>query len=142
MSDTEPTVETVMSRKIYTVSEQDPLRDAYELMMDQGIRALPVLGSNDSPVGMICDRDILCYRMQNILPRHADYYINVSEVMTSEVRTLSPETVLKKACDKLTESGYLQIPVLNENQEVVGLFGYDDLLCFFLENGENIFEMN
>jgi len=142
MIDTEKTVESVMSRKVHTISTRDTIRDAYDLISARNIRAVPVLASDESLAGIISERDIIRHRTRNILPRHADFYVKVSDVMTRKVRTFVPETPVKTACEKVVKWDHLQFPVVDENNHVVGLLGPQDLLRFFSENWENIVQEN
>lgn len=51
-------VEQLMSRKIFSCSPQDDLRHVMRLMVEQGIRHLPVL-SEHTLVGVVSARDII-----------------------------------------------------------------------------------
>lgn len=135
------TIDTVMSKKIHTISEHDTIKDAYDVIMDENIRAMPVLNNEDELVGIISERDIIRYRTRNILPKHADFYINVSDVMTKDVKTLDPKTPLEKACEHFVEWGHHQIPVVEEGK-VVGLLGHHDFLRFFSQNWDNIIDVS
>lgn len=139
MLDPEQTIESVMPTKFHTISEQDTIKDAYDMIMDKKIRALPVLDAGNGLAGIISERDIIRYRTRNILPRHADFYISVSDVMTRDVKTFAPVTRLKDACQQFVDWGHHQVPVVNaEKDKVVGVLGHHDLLRFFSENWENM----
>lgn len=130
-------IDKVMTRKFHTISKHDTIKDAYDVIMDQDIRAMPVLDSAGELAGIISERDIIRYRTRNILPKHADFYINVSDVMTEDVKTFSPDTPLEEACRQFVDWGHHQVPV-TDGDDVVGLLGHHDLLRFFSQNWENI----
>ncbi|MFN8061417.1 MAG: CBS domain-containing protein [Vicinamibacterales bacterium] len=57
VSDREPTVGDVMTRDVWVVGEDEPLRRARGLMVEHGIRHLPVLRGQQL-VGLLTDRDV------------------------------------------------------------------------------------
>lgn len=126
-----------MSKKFHTITEHDTIKDAYDIIMDHGKRALPVVRNGGTLAGIISERDIIRYRSRNILPKHADFYINVSDVMTEDVKTFQPSTPLEEACSKFVKWGVHQIPVV-EDENVVGVVGHHDLLRFFSQNWDNM----
>jgi CBS domain-containing protein len=134
------TIDKVMTRKFHTVTEHDTIKDAYDILMDEDLRAMPVLTNEGDLAGIISERDIIRYRTRNILPKHADFYINVSDVMTEEVKTLSPDTSIERACSQFVEWGHHQVPIV-EGGDVVGLLGHHDLLRFFSQNWDNIVDV-
>jgi predicted transcriptional regulator len=51
-------VETVMSKGVITVKEDDPLMECVDLMIKNNIKRLPVLDKTGKVAGMIYERDI------------------------------------------------------------------------------------
>ena len=51
-------VETVMSKEVFTVKEDDPLMECVDLMIKNNIRRLPVIDKAGKVVGMIYERDV------------------------------------------------------------------------------------
>ena len=51
-------VETVMSKDVITVKEDDPLMECVDLMIKNNIKRLPVLDRTGKVAGMIYERDI------------------------------------------------------------------------------------
>jgi len=51
-------VETVMSKVVFTVKEDDPLMECVDLMIKNNIRRLPVVDKIGKVVGMIYERDV------------------------------------------------------------------------------------
>ena len=52
----------------------------------------------------------------------------VRDVMTTNVATLAPDEPVTAAADKLAEHGFGAMPVVDENQRLVGLFRDSDLI--------------
>jgi CBS domain-containing protein len=51
-------VETIMSKEVFTVKEDDPLMECVDLMIKNNIRRLPVIDKAGKVVGMIYERDV------------------------------------------------------------------------------------
>jgi len=51
-------IETVMSKEVFTVKEDDPLMECVDLMIKNNIRRLPVIDREGRVVGMIYERDV------------------------------------------------------------------------------------
>jgi CBS domain-containing protein len=51
-------VETVMSKEVFTVKEDDPLMECVDLIIKNNIRKLPVIDSAEKVTGMIYERDV------------------------------------------------------------------------------------
>ena len=66
-------VETVMSKEVFTVKEDDPLMECVDLMIKNNIRRLPVIDKSGKVVGMIYERDVFFAIVKAMLDD--DYYI-------------------------------------------------------------------
>ena len=51
-------VETVMSKEVFTVKEDDPLMECVDLIIKNNIRRLPVIDKAEKVAGMIYERDV------------------------------------------------------------------------------------
>jgi CBS domain-containing protein len=66
-------IETVMSKEVFTVKEDDPLMECVDLMIKNNIRRLPVIDKAGKVVGMIYERDVFFAIVKAMLDD--DYYI-------------------------------------------------------------------
>jgi CBS domain-containing protein len=53
------TITTLMSRKIVACSPEDELQTAWQIMLDNRLQNMPVLGSDAKPLGVLDARDAL-----------------------------------------------------------------------------------
>lgn len=132
-----PEVTAFMRSDFPTLFPWDTIKKSYDTLMDHNIRALPVLDGDEKLVGIISERDIVRYRTRNILPKHAEFYVTVSDLMTQEVNVFSPETSLREACERFVETNNNQFPVV-EDEEVIGIVTQSDLLRYFSENLDDL----
>jgi len=66
-------VETVMSKEIFTVKEDDPLMECVDLIIKNNIRRLPVIDKAEKVAGMIYERDVFFAIVKAML--EDDYYV-------------------------------------------------------------------
>jgi CBS domain-containing protein len=66
-------VETVMSKEIFTVKEDDPLMECIDLIIKNNIRRLPVIDKAEKVAGMIYERDVFFAIVKAML--EDDYYV-------------------------------------------------------------------
>jgi len=66
-------VETVMSKEVFTVKEDDPLMECVDLIIKNNIRRLPVIDKAEKVTGMIYERDIFFAIVKAML--EDDYYV-------------------------------------------------------------------
>ncbi|MFP4686833.1 MAG: HPP family protein [bacterium] len=137
MTEKQYTVSDFMHKEVPTVFPWDTIKKTYDTLMDHKLRALPVISGEKELVGIISERDIVRYRTLNILPKHAEFYINVSDVMTREVNVFDPGTTLRQACQRFVETNNNQFPVVKDDR-VLGMVKQSDLLKFFAENWDEL----
>jgi CBS domain-containing protein len=65
-------IETVMSKDVITVKEDDPLMECVDLMIKNNIKRMPVLDKTGKVAGMIYERDIFFAIVKAML--EDDYY--------------------------------------------------------------------
>jgi acetoin utilization protein AcuB len=125
-------VDSWMTRAPLTVAPHDSLRRAREIMAKHRINQLPVV-VNARLVGILTDRDIRdaypsslrMMRGQDI-DAFADSY-TVEEVMTYNVTTVTTNTTLREAAQRLRKQRFGALPVV-EQGTLVGIISRSDLL--------------
>lgn len=109
--------------QIYTIWPSATVLEALTLMADKGIGALIVM-ENDKVAGILSERD---YARKIALMERSSYTTEVSEIMTSNVMTVSPEQTISFCMELMTEKRLRHLPVL-EGGKLVGLISIGDLV--------------
>jgi len=126
-----------MTTKLVTVTKDTDIESAYRIMRKNKIRHLPVV-EDEKLVGIVADRDI----RQALLPwksseKEKEFYyfskeVRVSDVMTKDVITISPETDIEDAARLIHDHKFGALPVV-KGKKLVGIITHMDILKIFIE---------
>ncbi len=129
----------VMTSNPLSVGPNDTIREAEEILNEHEIRQLPVVQGTEL-VGIITDRDIRSFLSGRIFgtPEERERAMNtkIGSVMTDKPISLSPEDELRDAVELLIEEKVGGIPVVDEEEGLVGIVTYVDVLRCFLDRLE------
>jgi IMP dehydrogenase len=102
-----------------TIKTHATVGDALHLMKEYRIGGIPVVDSRHRLVGIVTNRDL---RFEQDLDRP------IKEVMTHEnIVTTGQETDLEKAADILQKYKIEKLPVVDDNNRLIGLITYKDI---------------
>jgi acetoin utilization protein AcuB len=120
------TVREIMATQIVTVGPEETARAAYKLMRDHRFRHLPVV-VDGRLVGILSDRDLRPVLLSPSLSR-----ARVGELMSEDLTTVSPDTLVEEAASLLVVKKIGCLPVLADGR-VVGIVTETDLLAVLVE---------
>ena len=112
------------SCEVVTVSQLDRVTDAARIMHDHRVGCLVVLDDAETMVGVVSERDILCWIS---LATPEAYFQRVRDIMTADVVSASAGTPLEEARELRMANGVRHLPVL-ENGTPVGMISIRDLV--------------
>jgi len=114
---------------VFSISPESSLKQMAGEMLTKKIGSLVVTEKDGSLVGIISERDFL-----NIVAKHTKDWevISVSDVMTTEVITASPEDTLEQVMSVMTQHHIRHIPVM-DNNKIVGLLALGDIINTLLD---------
>lgn len=137
-------VAEVMRREVATVHPDSPVTQVVELLLQKDFTAVPVVDNEGKVVGMVSDSDLLTRGGMNVtisLKKATDLDFvreiheslenperKVSEVMTREVVTVDPDTILGRAARVMVEKHLKRLPVVDGAGKLVGILGRLDIL--------------
>lgn len=138
-------VRDVMVAPVITVEPSASVQEVAKLLLEKRISAVPVLDGDGKLVGIVSEGDLL-HRVEAGTERHrswwlqalierdrlADEYVKshgrkVSDVMTRNVITASPETPLHEVASLMEKNAVRRLPIL-ENGQLVGIVSRANLL--------------
>jgi acetoin utilization protein AcuB len=122
-----------------TLAPGDTIAEAEEIMNEEGFRQIPVV-NNKELVGIITDRDIRSFLSGRLfgVPEDREVAMNtkIASVMTTKPVSVAPEDDLSDAVELLIEGKIGGIPVVDEDDGLVGIVTYVDVLKKFLDRLE------
>jgi acetoin utilization protein AcuB len=127
-----------MSRNPVTINTDAPITEALKVMRMHSVRRLPVLDNSGRMVGIVSEKDLLyaspssasslsIYEMHYMISQ-----LKVTEVMTTDVTTISPDTPLEEAARIMADNKIGGLPVLQDGH-LVGIITETDIFKVFLE---------
>lgn len=130
-------VEDIMTRDLVTIRKEDKVQEAFEKIIGQKIRHLPVVEADGSLAGIITDRDIkeaLPSALTWKDPRKRELFLSimkVEELMTKDSITVRPSMNVQEAAKLMRKSKVGCLPVV-ENKKLVGIVTGIDFLDAFI----------
>ncbi len=122
-----------MTTPATTITPGIPFQEALHIMREKGYRRLPVVGSDNKLIGIVSERDLLhaspspatslsVWEMNYLLSK-----LTVSELMTSDVVTVSPDVSIEGAAMRMIEKEVGGMPVVDEQNYVIGVITETDI---------------
>lgn len=121
-------VRTIMTEDVTTVSPDDTLQQAYDIIQTKKYDCLPVMA--DQLVGIIQLTDIYDACMKE--GRQVALVRKVSEVMVANPLTVQPDDLIETAAKTMFQRDVPLLPVI-ENGELVGIVNEHDIFRAFGE---------
>jgi CBS domain-containing protein len=137
MKHNEP-VHKIMATDPITVHEQQKLSDVHHLIVERKIHHVPVV-SGRKLIGLISGNDLLRVSWGDVNkqdPRQVDALLDtltIREVMQEDVMTLRRTDTVRRAAELLSQGEYHSLPVLDGDDELVGMVTSTDLIKYLLE---------
>ena len=113
----------IMTERVISISEDEPVVAAARLMKQNNIGALPVRDEKGKLKGIVTDRDIVlrCVAANTNLQD-----VRIGEIMSRNLVTASPFEDAEKAAVKMGESQVRRLPV-TDNGVLVGIVALGDV---------------
>jgi CBS domain-containing protein len=143
------TVADVMSRDPVTAQPDTPLTEVIRILAERRISGLPVVEQTGKLVGVISETDLM-WRESGVTPPpyimlldsviylenpgryerelHKSLGQTVGEVMTRHPVTIHPDKTLREAAQLMHEHSVQRLPVLNSEDQVVGILTRGDIV--------------
>ena len=146
-------VSDVLSKNVVTVSADDTLQTALELMAENRVTALPVIDGQGRCTGILSASDIVditrsinedmhdvgggdeaSYQwLRDNLAEHDMARRLVNEFMTDNVATVTGERSLPDAAAEMLRSRVHRLPVVDKQGKLLGIISTMDILTAFVE---------
>ena len=128
-----------MTRNPVLCSPDLPVTEAFDLMKREHFSRIPVVDKGGKLVGIVSDKDLVrvtpspattlsAYEIPYLLSK-----VKVGDVMTKKVITVTEDTPIEDAARIMVDNKIGGLPVVNENDAVMGIITETDIFKTFLE---------
>ncbi|GMA51730.1 CBS domain-containing protein [Alicyclobacillus contaminans] len=115
-------VKDIMTSNVSCVQTTDNIQKAAQIMEQLNVGSVPVC-QNNKVVGMCTDRDIAL----KAVAKGASHTTPVSQCMTNQVITCTPDTDAHEAADLMARHQIRRLPVCDASGNIVGICAIGDL---------------
>ena len=123
MSTTVASILAAKAQGFWSIGPDESVYRALEVMAEHNVGALPVMDDGQL-VGILSERD---YARRVILLDRGSKETKVAEIMTSNVRTITPEEEVSACMGLMTDHRIRHLPVV-EGMRVVGVISIGDVV--------------
>ncbi len=122
----------IMTKDLICVGPDWSVREAIGLFVEHKVSGMPVIDQHGVLRGMLTE-----FRLLEVLFNPQLRYCRVYDVMTHDVLTVAPDTLLSDVAAILLQHLIRRLPVV-ENGKVVGIVSRSDLLRYVHEMGPQL----
>lgn len=128
-----------MTRNVITVTKNTRVTDAVDLMEKNQFHRLPVV-ENNQYIGIVTDKEIAENSPSNFSSLsifEMNYLFDkmtVGEIMTRQDITVQADTLLEEAATIMKDKNVTVLPVLDDQQHIVGIVTYKDIFKALIES--------
>ncbi|HID42660.1 MAG TPA: CBS domain-containing protein [Archaeoglobaceae archaeon] len=119
-------VSDYMTRNVITLSSENTVDDAINLIRKTGHDGFPVVDSDNRIIGYVSARDLLT--------RDAD--AKIGDVMVRAIYVAREYMDLKDAARVMFRTGHSKMPVVDENEKIVGIITNSDVIRSQIERAD------
>lgn len=119
-----------MTKKVIVASMTDTLEEVAKIMQKNNIGSVIIVDdkAGKKAKGIITERDIV----HKILAKGKDSgKTKAEQAMSKPLRVVKPETPLEDAARAMKENKIKRLPVVNHNNELIGIISEGDIMRIF-----------
>ena len=124
----------IMSRDVVTATPLMPIEFAWGLLAKHKLEALPVIDDRNKLVGIVSLVDFVNQRSFAKMPRRrwnlsrGSRRRPLKRIMTEPVISARADTSILELVQLLSKNSLHQLPIVDENQQVIGIISQSDLI--------------
>lgn len=116
-------IKDIMNTDLKWVTPDTDLVKAAEIMQRYDIGIVPVCNNDRKLLGLVTDRDIV---IRNVVTGKNPEDSYVKDIMSSVIKTGTPNMSIDEACDVMSEWQVRRLPIV-ENDKLVGIVSLGDI---------------
>ncbi len=128
----EEPVSRVMTETVVVIEADRPVSEVLDCFLQYPIHHLPVVRSGKL-TGMLSSADVM--KLEYFVPkatadraRFLDECMTIEQLMRTPVLSMQPHTSVGDAAERMTEAGVHAVPVVDEQERVIGILTTSDVI--------------
>lgn len=124
----------LMTKNVIAARDTDSLETAFQIMIDNNVRHVPVVNDEDELVGVISERDLLRITVDDdlkiaVTEQGGQFLADVAvqRAMSVEPETASEDMALADACQTMLDNKFDCLPVVR-GQSLIGILTTADIV--------------
>lgn len=118
----------IMTKRVIVVPLSSGILEVAKLMKKNEIGSVIVVDEKGKAKGIITEKDIV----EKLIASGKDpYKVNASAIMSRPLRVVKPTTTLEDAAKAMKENRIKRLPVVNEENELIGILSEGDIMKVF-----------
>ena len=122
-------IQELLKREVQTLPPTASCAEAARLMRDERIGSV-VVAEEERPLGILTDRDLVLRVMAS---GEDPEKVTVRDAMSTRPVFISGERGLRQAIETMHELAVRRLPVVDDDQKLVGLLSLDDMVVLLAE---------
>lgn len=126
------------NREVVVAEKQMEVLDTAKLMRKHHVGDLVIVEKRNGvtrPVGILTDRDLVVEVMAQEVPPGE---VTAADVMSLDIATVRGEEGVWETLERMRDLGVRRMPVVDQDESLVGLITMDDLVELFTEAMDNM----
>jgi len=117
-------VKDCMCYEVAYLTPESTVEDCAKLMCNKHVGCIPICDENKTIVGLVTDRDVI---LRSIACNKDIKTTPVSDIMTCQVCSCGPDEEINEAEKKMSNEQIRRLPVVDENNKIIGIITLGDL---------------
>jgi len=128
-------ISKIMTTNIISVHQGQKLSDVRHIIIESNIHHVPIVEGNKL-VGLISFTDLMKLNIvisgadERTIDSIVDQQFSIQEIMTTELTTIKNTDSVRQASKILAESNFHSLPVVDDQNEIVGIVTMTDLIHY------------
>ena len=128
-------IDQILTRETVTVHVGQKVSDVRKIFAKHGFHHVPVV-SGKKLIGIVSASDILGISVEGVgsdersMDAYIDHQFSIEGLMRKDLKTLSYRSTIADAAEVLSDGNFHAVPVVDENDGLVGLVTSTDLIRY------------
>lgn len=117
-------IKECMNNNVYCLKPDNTVQDCAKLMNENHVGCVPICDNQNNLVGLVTDRDVI---LRSIACGKDVCTTPLSEIMTTKICCCNSDVEIKEAEDLMCKNQIRRLPIVDDNNKVIGILTLGDL---------------